>query len=53
MATHKDLEQKLEQLEKKYDRKFKVVIDAIRELMTPPVSSSRRQTGFIPSKDKK
>jgi len=29
-------------LEKKYDAQFKVVFDAIRALMTPPVSSSRR-----------
>jgi hypothetical protein len=50
MATHKDLVQKLEQIEKKYDRKFKVVFDAIRELMTPPISAARRRIGFIPAK---
>jgi hypothetical protein len=53
MATHKDLVQKLEQIEKKYNRKFKVVFDAIRELMSPTIPSSRRQIGFIPSKDGK
>jgi hypothetical protein len=53
MATHKDLVRSLKQMEKKYDRKFKVVFDAIRELMAPPISSSRRQIGFIPSKDEK
>jgi hypothetical protein len=52
-ATHKDLVQKLEQMESTYDRKFKVVFDAIRELMEPPICSSRRQIGFIPSKDEK
>jgi hypothetical protein len=51
MAAHKDLAQKLEQMEKKYDRQFKVVFDAIRELMAPPISSSKPQIGFIPSKD--
>jgi hypothetical protein len=53
MATHKDLVQKLKQMEKKYDRKFKLVFDAIRALMTPTISSSRRQIGFIPSKNEK
>jgi hypothetical protein len=48
-ATHKDLAQKLEQMEKKYDQQFKVVFDAIRELMAPPLPASRRQIGFIPS----
>jgi hypothetical protein len=50
-AAHKELLQKLEQMEKKYDRQFKVVFDAIRQLMAPPTSSSKRRIGFIPSKD--
>ena len=37
MASHKDLARKLEQLENKYDYQFKVVFDAIREMMTPPM----------------
>ncbi len=37
LATHKELAQKLEELEKKYDAQFKVVFDAIRELMEKPV----------------
>ncbi len=36
LATHKDLARKLEELEKKYDSQFKVVFDAIRQLMEPP-----------------
>lgn len=36
LATHRDLARKLEELEKKYDTQFKVVFDAIRELMKPP-----------------
>jgi len=48
MATHKDLVRKLEQMEQKYDRKFKVVFDAIRELMVPPIPSSKRRIGFNP-----
>ena len=34
LASHKDLARKLDALEKKYDRQFKVVFDAIRQLMT-------------------
>jgi hypothetical protein len=35
-ATHADLARKLSTLEKKYDAQFKVVFDAIRQLMAPP-----------------
>jgi hypothetical protein len=45
VATHTELARKLEQMEKKYDSQFKVVFDAIRELMTPPPSTNR-QIGF-------
>jgi hypothetical protein len=48
LATHKDLARKLAEMEKKYDRQFKVVFDAIRDLMTPAPSSSRRRIGFSP-----
>jgi hypothetical protein len=36
IASHDDLERKLTALEKKYDSQFKVVFDAIRQLMAPP-----------------
>ena len=36
LASHADLARKLSALEKKYDPQFKIVFDAIRELMTPP-----------------
>jgi len=36
LATHKDLACKLNEMEKKYDAQFKIVFDAIRQLMTPP-----------------
>jgi len=42
LASHADLARKLEEMEKKYDAEFKVVFDAIRELMAPPTRSSRR-----------
>ena len=46
MSTHKDLARKLETLEKKYDAQFKVVFDAIRQLMTQP-EPKKRKIGFL------
>ncbi|GAC1351464.1 MAG: ORF6N domain-containing protein [Polyangiales bacterium] len=46
LATHEALARKMVALEKKYDAQFKVVFDAIRELMAPPVPSKRRRIGF-------
>lgn len=45
MIQHKDLSRRLDALEKKYDSQFKVVFDAIRQLMTPPVTK-KGQIGF-------
>ena len=44
-SPHADLARKLATLEKKYDTQFKVVFDAIRELMTPP-RKPKREIGF-------
>jgi hypothetical protein len=52
LATHKDLTRRLDALEAKYDRQFKVVFDAIRELMTPP-EPKRRPIGFVTPEEKK
>lgn len=46
ISTHKDLAKKLEDLEKKYDSQFKMVFDAIRQLMTPPEPKKKRAIGF-------
>jgi hypothetical protein len=45
MASNKDLARRLDDLEKKYDAQFKVVFDAIRQLMAPPVKP-KRKIGF-------
>lgn len=45
LATHKDLARKLADMEKRYDSQFKVVFDAIRQLMTPP-EKPKRKVGF-------
>lgn len=46
LAEHKDLAVKLDALERKYDAQFKVVFDAIRQMMAPPPEKKRR-TGFV------
>ena len=38
LATHKDLARKLEEIEKKYDQQFKIVFEAIRQLIAAPDS---------------
>ncbi len=45
LLSNADLARKLSALEQKYDAQFKVVFDAIRELMTPP-EKPKRQIGF-------
>ena len=45
LATHKDLAKKLEDMEKNYDEQFKVVFEAIYELMKPP-EPKKKQIGF-------
>jgi phage regulator Rha-like protein len=45
LATHQELRRKIEQIEKKYDSQFKVVFDAIRQLMAPP-EPKKRKIGF-------
>jgi hypothetical protein len=39
---HKDLRRKLVELEKKYDDQFKIVFEAITELMTPQEESAKK-----------
>jgi len=47
LVSNADLARKLAALERKYDAQFKVVFDAIRELMAPPEPKSRRPIGLI------
>jgi hypothetical protein len=45
LLSNTELARKLAALENKYDAQFKVVFDAIRELMLPP-TPPKRQIGF-------
>ena len=46
LASNAELARKLEMLERKYDAQFKVVFDAIRQLMVPP-EPNKRKIGFL------
>lgn len=47
LATNADLARRLAKLEKKYDAKFRVVFEAIQELMAPP-KKPKQPIGFRP-----
>ena len=46
MLVHKDLRIKIEGLEKKYDSQFKIVFDALRKLINPPLKP-KTPIGFV------
>jgi hypothetical protein len=48
LATDKDLAQRLDAMEKKYDQQFKVVFDILKQLMEPP-AKPKKPLGFVPS----
>lgn len=52
LASHADLAKKFEDLERKYDKQFKVVFEAIRQLMIPPEPRQKSQIGFVWDKEK-
>jgi hypothetical protein len=45
IVSHKDLVRRLDNLERKYDSQFKIVFDAIRQLMSPP-EPKKKKIGF-------
>ncbi|MFT4179054.1 MAG: ORF6N domain-containing protein [Thermomonas sp.] len=49
LAENKELARQLAALERKYDDQFKIVFEAIRQLMTPP-EPKRRPIGFVTPK---
>jgi hypothetical protein len=50
LATHQELARRFEEMESKFDAQFRVVFDAIRELMVPP-EKPRRRIGFAAPHD--
>ncbi len=51
LLSHADLARKLDALEKRYDSQFKVVFDALRQLMQPPPAKPKRSIGFRDSNE--
>ncbi len=49
LAAHSDLARKMDALERKYDGQFRVVFEAIRDLMTPP-TPVKKPIGFRPKR---
>ena len=49
LQQNTELAAKLEALEKKYDARFRVVFEAIRDLMKPPAKPAKR-IGFAPER---
>jgi len=49
LASHRDLAHRLDEMEKKYDAQFKVVFDAIREMMKPAERQHPRLTVSPPA----
>ena len=50
LTSNVELARKLAVLKSKYDAQFKMVFDAIRELMKPPEPGKKRPIGFAPWK---
>ncbi len=46
ISSNRDLARKLTELEKRYDHQFKIVFDAIRDIMSPEPPATKRQIGF-------
>lgn len=46
LSTHKELKEKIEAMEKKYDKNFRVVFAAIKELMNPEPPEKKIKFGF-------
>lgn len=46
ISHHKNLQKKIDEMEKKYDSQFKAVFDAIREILEPPKTKLKKPIGF-------
>ncbi|MBU0505962.1 ORF6N domain-containing protein [bacterium] len=47
LISNRELARKLATLEKRYDNQFKIVFDAIRQLMEPPKTKKKKEIGFV------
>jgi hypothetical protein len=47
LATHRELAEALDAMEKKYDKQFKTIFEVLRQLTEPPPKPSKRPIGFV------
>ena len=52
LATHKGVAEKLQAMERKYDKRFKVVFEILHQLMAPPPDGPKRPIGFVSGRRK-
>lgn len=46
LLTHAELRGKIEQMERKHDKQFRIVFDALKEMLVMKEASSKREIGF-------
>jgi len=46
LLTNSDLRRKIEEMEKKYDKQFAIVFQAIKQLLEPPPAKEKKIIGF-------
>jgi len=46
LSSHKVLRRKIDEMEKKYDKQFQVVFEAIKRLLEPPTAAQKKPIGF-------
>lgn len=47
LISHKDLQEKIDKMEQLYDKNFKVVFKALKDLLTGPEPEKKRRIGFM------
>ncbi len=50
LAGNKELREKIEKMERKYDQQFQIVFDAIKKLLEPPKEKNKKEFGFRSNK---
>lgn len=51
--SYKDLSEKINKLEKKYDKQFQIVFKALKQIIIPQKNEKKRKIGFKPPKKSK
>ena len=47
LSTHEDLRRKIEAMEGKYDKQFKIVFDVMKKLLASPDDNKTKKIGFV------